>query len=279
MAKCSSQCSRDPADGDVSALPHERFTAAVEVSDSLTVLFDARGRALTKSYTLREGRLVKLGYPNVAEFRAARLPFRGFDAFAAVLRMVEADGRAAIIRAEPGRWYPADGGPAFRLLSPQPTLVYARSGKRVAGTTIKQQKLTADGVEVLDVVFLPTLEERPRAWVILDIDRPAVPAHLTDDWVDQPEEVVEHVLELLPEPCRPASCWWSISSSAALPASAGRELSAADQAQARLRAEPAAERPAAEELVAGYRGACRPIDAQCDPADLHRAAEVHRRAA
>jgi hypothetical protein len=180
--------------------------AAAEVSDSLTVLFDARGRALTKSYALRDGRLVKQGYPDVAEFRAVRLPFSGFDGFAAVLEMVVTDGRAAVIRAEPGRWYPADGGPAFRLLGPQPTLVYARSGRRVPGKTIKQHKLVADGVDYLDVIFLPTLEERARAWAILDIDRPAVPPHLAADWVDQPEEVVEHVLELLPEPCRPSVC-------------------------------------------------------------------------
>ncbi len=200
--------------------------ATAEVGCSLTAVFDARGRALTKRFEVRRGQLVKTGYPNVAEFQAVRLPFEGFDGFAAVLEMVAADGRAAVIRAEPGRWYPQDGSPAFRLLSPQPSLVYAGSGRRVSAATIKQQKLRADGADHLDVVFLPMFEERPRAWVILDIDRPAVPAHLASDWVDHPEEVVEHVLELLAEPFQPASCWWSISSSAAVPTPTGRELSA-----------------------------------------------------
>ena len=151
---------------------------AAEIRDSLTAIFAACGRPLTKRFATRHGGVAKIGYPNVAEFRAVPLPFEGFDGFAAVLEMVTADGRAAVIRAAPGRWYPTDGGPTFRLASPQPSLVHARSGKRVPAATIKQRQLQADGTNYLDIVYLPMFEERPRAWVILDVDRPAVPAHL-----------------------------------------------------------------------------------------------------
>ena len=44
------------------------------------------------------------------------------------------------------------------------------------------------------------------------------------DWVDEPDAAVEHVLSLLPEPFQTATCWWSISSSAAVPGPNGREV-------------------------------------------------------
>jgi hypothetical protein len=61
--------------------------------------------------------------------------------------------------------------------------------------------------------------------VIFDVDRVAVPAHMRGDWVDDPEAAVEHVRDLLPEPFRTATCWWSLSSSAALPEPSGRIVS------------------------------------------------------
>ena len=77
------------------------------------------------------------------------------------------------------------------------------------------------------MTWLPTFEDRPRSWVIFDVDRIPVPEHLTDDWVDEPDAAVEHVLGLLPEPFRTATCWWSISSSAAIPGPHGREVASA----------------------------------------------------
>jgi hypothetical protein len=61
--------------------------------------------------------------------------------------------------------------------------------------------------------------------VIVDVDRVPVPDHMIDDWVDDPDAAVEHVLGLLPEPFRTATCWWSLSSSAATPGPHGREVS------------------------------------------------------
>jgi hypothetical protein len=61
--------------------------------------------------------------------------------------------------------------------------------------------------------------------VIFDVDRIPVPEHMAEDWVDDPDSSVEHVLSLLPEPFQSATCWWSLSSSAAVPGKTGREVS------------------------------------------------------
>jgi hypothetical protein len=48
---------------------------------------------------------------------------------------------------------------------------------------------------------------------------------MAGDWVDDPDSSVEHVLSLLPEPFQSVTCWWSLSSSAAVPCKTGREVS------------------------------------------------------
>jgi hypothetical protein len=74
------------------------------------------------------------------------------------------------------------------------------------------------------VTWLPTFEDCPRYWVIFDVDRISVPDQMANDWVDDPEAAVEHVLGALPAQFRSASCWWSLSSSAAVPGPNGREV-------------------------------------------------------
>ena len=49
-----------------------------------------------------------------------------------------------------------------------------------------------------------TFEEQARSWLALDIDGVPDP----DCFPAEPETGVKHVLELLPEPFREASCWW-----------------------------------------------------------------------
>ena len=147
----------------------------------------------------------------------------GIASLAAVLDAVVTDGHAAVIRGAPGRFYPRDGSPAFRLLQPQAGLASARTGARISQQQIRKYSLVADEHRYA-VTWLPTFEDRPRSWVIFDVDRVPVPDHLTDDWVDEPDAAVEHVLGLLPEPFRTATCWWSISSSAAIPGPHGREV-------------------------------------------------------
>jgi hypothetical protein len=192
--------------------------------DSLTLVRDARGRALTKRYHLRGGRLVKSNYPNVAEVVASEVPVAGIDSLAAVLDSVTAEGTAAVIRGVPGKFYPRNGHPAFRLLRPQDGQAAARTGARVSPERIRRNKLEPDGVHRYAATWLPTFEDRPRCWVIFDVDRIPVPDHMASDWVDDPEAAVEHVLDTLPAVFRASTCWWSLSSSAAVPGPNGREV-------------------------------------------------------
>jgi hypothetical protein len=195
--------------------------------DSLTVVQDACGRPLTKSFRRDGSRIVKGSYPNASEFRAFEVEVDGIASLAAVLDEVATDGHAAVIRGAPGRFYPRNGSPAFRLLQPQEGLASAKTGARIAQQQIRTRNLEPDDEHRFAVTWLPTFEDRPRFWVIFDVDRVPVPDHLIDDWVDEPDAAVEHVLELLPEPFRSATCWWSISSSAAIPGPHGREVAGA----------------------------------------------------
>lgn len=192
--------------------------------DSLTVVQDARSRPLTKSFRRIGGRIVKGAYPNASEFRALEVEVEGIRSLAAVLDAVVMDGHAAVIRGAPGKFFPRDGLPAFRLLQPQEGLAGAQTGARISQQQIRTRGLQADGEHRYAVTWLPTFEDRPRSWTILDVDRVPVPDHLIDDWIDDPEAALEHVLGLLPEPFRTATCWWSISSSAAIPGPHGREV-------------------------------------------------------
>jgi hypothetical protein len=192
--------------------------------DSLTVLRDARGRALTKRYHLRGGRLVKSNYPNVAEVVATELPVDGIDSLAAALDSVTAGRIAAVIRGVPGKFYPRNGHPAFRLLRPQEGQAAAQTGARISPELIRNNKLEPDGVHRYPATWLPTFEDRPRSWVIFDVDRVPVPELMADNWVDEPEAAVEHVLERLPAAFRASTCWWSLSGSAAVPGPNGREV-------------------------------------------------------
>jgi hypothetical protein len=192
--------------------------------DTVTLLQDVRGRPLTKSFRRVGGRIVKGGYPNASEFRAFEVEVDGIVSLAKVLDDVATDGHAAVIRGAPGKFYPRDGSPAFRLLQPQAGLASAKSGARISQQRIRAGRLEPDEEHRYAVTWLPTFEDRPHCWVIFDVDRIPVPEHLIDDWVDDPNTAVELVLRLLPEPFHTATCWWSISSSAAIPGSHGREV-------------------------------------------------------
>jgi hypothetical protein len=198
----------------------------MSAAGAITVVRDAQRRALTKRYHLRGDRLAKSNYPNVAEVFAEEVPVDGIDSLADVLERVSAGGTAAVIRGAPGRFFPRNGSPAFRLLRPQEGQAAAATGARISPEQIKRNKLEPDGVHRYAATWLPTFEECPRRWVIFDVDRIPVPEHLAGDWVDEPEAGVEHVLGTLPAPFRTATCWWSLSSSAAVPGPNGREVAA-----------------------------------------------------
>jgi hypothetical protein len=99
--------------------------------DRLTVVQDARVRPLTKSFRRLGGRIVKGSYPNASEFRAVEVEVYSIASLAAVLDAVVTDGHAAVIRGAPGKFYPRDGSPAFRLLQPQKGLASAKAGARI----------------------------------------------------------------------------------------------------------------------------------------------------
>jgi hypothetical protein len=192
--------------------------------ETITLLQDAGGRPLTKSFRQLGGKITKGTYPNAVEFRTLEVEVAGITSLAAMLDAVVSDGQAVVIRGTPGQFYPRNGNAVFRLLRPQVGLASAKTGTRISQNRIRKHNLEPDGVHRYAVTWLPTFEERPRSWVIFDIDRVSVPDHLAGDWVDDPEASLEHVLGLLPEPFRAATCWWSISSSAAVPGPSGREV-------------------------------------------------------
>jgi hypothetical protein len=193
--------------------------------ETITIVQDAHGRPLTKSFRRLGGRLVKGAYPNSSEFRALVAEVHNLTELAGMLDAVVSDGHAAVIRGEPGRFYPGNGSPVYRLLHRQEGLVAARTGARISTYAIKKYNLQADHDNRWAVTWLPMFEDAPRAWTVLDVDRVPVREHMSSDWVDEPEAAVEHVLGLLPEPFRTATCWWSLSSSAALPEPSGRVVS------------------------------------------------------
>ena len=196
-------------------------------SDTITVLLDAQGRALTKSLRWLGDKLVKGTYPNASEFKVVKCEVDGIASLAEALDAVVSDGHAAVIRGEPSRFYPRNGSPVFRLLRPQEGLVAALTGARISSYTTRKHNLEPDHDHRWAVTWLPMFEDCPRAWVIFDVDRIPVPKHMADDWVDDPDSSVEHVLGLLPEPFQSATCWWSLSSSAAVPGKTGRQVSGA----------------------------------------------------
>ena len=152
------------------------------------------------------------------------MPVDGIDFLASALDNVTAGGIAAVIRGVPGKFYPRSGQPAFRLLRPEEGLAASQTGARISPELIRTNKLEPNGVHRYAATWLPTFEDRPRFWVILDVERIPVPEHMAGDWVDQPDAAIEHIQGLLPELFRATTCWWSISSSAAVPGPNGREV-------------------------------------------------------
>jgi hypothetical protein len=201
------------------------MTSAGSVApETITCVRDALGRPLTKSFRRLGGRIIKGTYPNASEFSAVEVEVDSIASLAAVLDAVVTDGHAAVIRGAPGKFYPRGGSPAFRLLQPQEGLASAKTGARISQHQIRSRGLEPDEEHRYAVTWLPTFEDRPRSWVIFDVDRIPVPDHLIDDWVDESDASIEHVLGLLPERFRATTCWWSISSSAAVPGPNGRTV-------------------------------------------------------
>jgi hypothetical protein len=142
--------------------------------ETITCVRDAAGRPLTKSYRFDAGRIVRSNYPNTSEFRAVEVEVEDIASLAAVLDAVVRDGYAAVIRGAPGKFYPRDGSPAFRLLQPQEGLASATTGARISQRQIRTRGLVANDCRYA-VTWLPTFEDRPRSWTIVDVDHVPVP--------------------------------------------------------------------------------------------------------
>jgi hypothetical protein len=70
----------------------EPLKQAGQGMDSLTVVQDAAGRRLTKSFRRRGGQIVKSSYPNASEFRAFGVQVDGIASLATVLDELATDG-------------------------------------------------------------------------------------------------------------------------------------------------------------------------------------------
>jgi hypothetical protein len=74
------------------------LVGVISEGDSLTVVQDARGRPLTKSFRRLDGRIVKNAYPHALDFRAYVVEVDGIASLAAVLDDVATVGHAAVIQ-------------------------------------------------------------------------------------------------------------------------------------------------------------------------------------
>ena len=116
--------------------------------ETITVLLDAQGRPLTKSFRRLGGKIVKGTYPNAAEFRAVVVEVDGIASLAAVLD--------AVVTRRPCRRHPGRPGqvlPAERLTGIPPAAPQEGLGRhdrrpdlaarRSASTTSKPTTSTA----------------------------------------------------------------------------------------------------------------------------------------
>jgi hypothetical protein len=155
----------------------------------LTILRATGAARATKRWswnpTLQEWR--KVSYSAGARFTAEECSVTSLADLAAVLERVSLDPRAFIVRGNLSQ-------------SARDDLAGA------AGQTIRRRKHLKNNI-------LPTLEEVPRRWIMVDIDNWPLPTW--GDLADDPDTVIEHAIhELLPEPFHDATCWWQLSSSA-----------------------------------------------------------------
>jgi hypothetical protein len=71
--------------------PDAAISTGSAAPEAITVVQDAQGRALTKSFMLWGGKLVKGTYPNAKEFRVWRVEVDGIKSLADVLEAVAHD--------------------------------------------------------------------------------------------------------------------------------------------------------------------------------------------
>ena len=172
--------------------------------ETITVLLDAQGRALTKSFRWLCGKLVKGTYPNASEFKTIEAAVDSIASLAEALDAIVSDGHAAVIRGEPSQFYPRNGSQVFRLLHLQEGLVAANTGARISNYAVRKHNLEPAHDNRWAVTWLPMFEDCPRAWVIFDWDEegyknllsdPEIPAIFQEAGPEGRPEMAEHARE------------------------------------------------------------------------------------
>ncbi len=150
--------------------------------DSFTIL-TTKGPLATKRVVAVPGGPPKIeGYGKAQRFSFDELPLSGFDDMADALKALQPRSRSFIVRGKP-----ADG-----------------INRKDAPRRLHARKLKNGTIEPA------TLVAQPRFWLPLDLDSVPCPAGIDPIW--EPDAVVEHVIELLPEEFHGVSVFWAFTS-------------------------------------------------------------------
>ena len=147
------------------------------MSDSVTILRTLSPSLLaTKVWKKVAGKVVAEHYGRAKHFACASEPVSSLDDLTAVLKIIEGDTRASVIRAE-------------RLRNKDPKKV----NRKVHGP---------------DACF------EPKNWqkLAIDIDTLELPTHLTD-FNSESDNVIQHAVSFLPSEFHDVDCFWQFSSS------------------------------------------------------------------
>jgi hypothetical protein len=172
----------------------------------------ARGGRLVKLFTA-DGR--KLGTEKAARFCYEPLECRGARDFFAKMSGLERHRDRCVIRAAPGRWFPDDGKPVFRLSDAQPAYMdNAGAGPRVLPGKVKQAGREPEIDDtLLRAIMLPMFEEEPTWWVLLDFEG----VDHEPDWRRRLADTAGWLKLRLPDEFADVSCWYQATGGAANP--------------------------------------------------------------
>ena len=143
----------------------------------------ARGKRLVKTFTA-DGR--KLGTDKAARFRVFRPKVQTPAEFFALLCSLEGHRDRCVIRARPGKWFPADEAEpeVYRLLHPQSAYATV-DGRRVTKEQVRKAGREPEiGETLFECTALPMFEEEPTWWVLLDFEG----LEFEPDWRELPPE-------------------------------------------------------------------------------------------
>jgi hypothetical protein len=175
----------------VQAPAAQHTTAAA--AGGLTILRVTTGRIATKRFSAaRDGRVRKSGYGNERFFTLDPAEAGGIVELAGLLRRVERDPRAFIVRGTP----------------------LPDANRRCARRLLHADPSTGDA---------PTVAAADRSWVMIDLDGIACSAGLDPRIPDDAEELIDYLTGLLPAEFHDATCYWQWSASQSVPERLGSD--------------------------------------------------------